>query len=111
MASGKPRVLVIDDQSLMRESLRETLTRAGYDVEAASDGAEGIERFSRDTFAAVVTDLRMPQVNGMTVLSRIQEVGPETPVIVITGHGTVETAVEAMKNGAFDYITKPFKTE
>ncbi len=107
----KNRVLIIDDQELMRESLRETLSRAGYDVEAATGGAEGVERFESGDFAAVITDLRMPDLSGMSVLARIRETGPETPVIVITGHGTIETAVEAIKKGAFDYITKPFKPE
>ncbi|HUV39060.1 MAG TPA: sigma-54 dependent transcriptional regulator [Planctomycetota bacterium] len=105
----KNRILVIDDQELMRESLCETLSRAGYEVDAAGDGSEGIERFEGERFAAVITDLKMPDVGGMTVLSRVQEIGPETPVIVITGHGSIENAVEAMKKGAFDYITKPFE--
>ena len=107
----KNRILVIDDQELMRESLCETLARAGYDVDAAPSGGEGIERFEGERFAAVITDLKMPDVSGMTVLARVQEVGPETPVIVITGHGSIENAVEAMKKGAFDYITKPFQPD
>ena len=103
------RILVIDDQELMRESLRETLSRAGWEVEAAGSGSEGLERFEAESFAAVISDLKMPDISGMTVLSRILEAGPDTPVIVITGHGTIETAVEAMKKGAFDYIAKPFQ--
>ncbi len=104
----KSRILIIDDELLMRESLRETLVRAGYEVDAASSGTEGFDRFEADAFEAVITDLRMPDMSGMSVLARIHEVGPDTPVIVITGHGTIETAVEAMKRGAFDFITKPF---
>ena len=102
------KILVIDDQELMRESLRETLNRAGYEVQAVGSGREGLERFERDSYSVVITDLRMPDVSGMKVLTQVNSLTPEVPVIVITGHGSIENAVEAMKHGAFDYITKPF---
>ena len=105
------RILVIDDQELMRESLRETLSRAGYEVDSADSGSDGLTCFERTDYSAVITDLKMPDISGMNVLSRIQQTGAETPVILITGHGTIQTAVEAMKNGAYDYITKPFKAD
>jgi DNA-binding NtrC family response regulator len=107
----KDRILVIDDQALMRDSLCETLSRAGYEVAAAGSGGEGIERFEADSFAAVITDLKMPDTSGISVVSRVHSLVPETPVIVITGHGSIETAVDAMRKGAFDYITKPFKAD
>ena len=105
------RILVIDDQELMRDSLAETLNRAGYEVCAAENGREGLSRFDHDRFNLVITDLRMNDVSGMKVLGHVNRMTPEVPVIVITGHGSIENAVEAMKNGAFDYITKPFEPE
>jgi len=105
------RILVIDDQELMRDSLTETLNRAGYEVCSAENGREGLHRFDQDRFNLVITDLRMPDVSGMKVLGHVNRMTPEVPVIVITGHGSIENAVEAMKRGAFDYITKPFDPE
>ena len=105
------RILVIDDQELMRDSLTETLSRAGYEVCSAENGREGLSRFDHDRFNLVITDLRMTDVNGMKVLGHVNRITPEVPVIVITGHGSIENAVEAMKSGAFDYITKPFEPE
>jgi two-component system response regulator PilR (NtrC family) len=105
------RVLVVDDEKSMRELLVITLERAGYDVAAADGGETAVEVLRRETFDAVITDLRMPRVDGLEVLRVAKETAPETTVIVLTAVASTETAVEAMKLGAYDYITKPFKLD
>ena len=107
----KKTVLVIDDQDLMRESLGESLERAGYRVRAFSNGKAAIKSFLEGGVDAVITDLKMPEMSGVDVLERCKRIAPDVPVIVITAFGTVETAVRAMKQGAFDYIKKPFEPE
>ena len=106
------RILVIEDDDTMREGMVTVLTGAGYEVFSAPEGREGLERFAaarRETpVALVLTDLRMEGIDGMEVLRRLRSSAPETVVIMITAFGTIETAVEAMKLGAFDFITKPF---
>jgi two-component system response regulator PilR (NtrC family) len=107
----EPRVLVVDDEKSMRELLAITLERQGYEVSVAEDGEAAIETVRRDGFDVVITDLRMPSADGLQVLRATKEHTPETVVIVITAVGSTETAVEAMKLGAYDYITKPFKLD
>src|SRR5688572_18762372 len=102
------RILIVDDEPSIRKVLQAHLKRFGYDVEAAADGAEAIALLSDDLFHLVVTDLKMPGVDGMALLTWVGENQPGLPVIMITAHGTVDTAVEAIKRGAFDYINKPF---
>ncbi|MBI4584296.1 MAG: sigma-54-dependent Fis family transcriptional regulator [Planctomycetes bacterium] len=109
--NGNCSLLVIDDDERMRDSLRETLMRRGYDVTACADGPSGIARFQEGHFDVVLCDLRMPGLEGTEVCSQIHQLNGFTPLIVITAFGSVETAVEAMRRGAFDYITKPFKTD
>jgi DNA-binding NtrC family response regulator len=104
-------VLVIDDELEMRIALQETLERADYSVVTAIDGEEGLRRFEESPFEIVVTDVRMPKVTGIEVLREIKRRAPQTPVIMITAYGTIDNAVEAMKEGAFDYIMKPFSAE
>ena len=105
----KPRILVVDDERNLRTVLCANLRREGYEPIQAVDGASAIDMLSKEQFHVVVTDLRMPQVDGMALLEFINRKYPLIPVIMITAHGTVDTAVQAMKNGAFDYITKPFE--
>jgi len=105
------RVLVVDDEKSMRELLAITLERQGYDLAVAEDGEVAIEALRRDGFDVIITDLRMPNADGLQVLRAAKEHSPETVVIVITAVGSTETAVEAMKLGAYDYITKPFKLD
>jgi DNA-binding NtrC family response regulator len=81
----------------------------GYEVTAASDGQEGISLFSPETFDVVITDVKMPGLSGIEVLRRIKKQAPEIPALVVTAFGNVETAVEAMKSGAYDFIGKPFQ--
>ncbi len=105
---AKHCILVIDDEALMREYVEEAMTRAGYRVDTASNGADGLRLFEARGHDAVITDLKMTPMDGLEVLGRVQEIQSETKVIVMTGYGTVETAVTALKAGASDYILKPF---
>jgi two-component system response regulator HydG len=105
------KILLVDDEPLMRLSMVDALEAAGYEVSAAASGTEGIEVLRQKTFDLVITDLRLPGADGLAVLKATKERAPGTEVIVITAHGSVETAVGAMKIGAFDYITKPFQME
>jgi len=107
----KKTILVIDDQDLMRESLQESLQRADYCVRAFGNGKDAIESFLEGGVDAVITDLKMPGMSGIDVLERCKRIAPDVPVVVITAFGTVETAVQAMKQGAFDYIKKPFEPD
>jgi len=108
---GDARVLVVDDEKSMRDLLAINLEKQGYEVAVADDGEAALEALRRDTYDAVITDLRMPRVDGLGVLRAAKERSAETAVIVITAVGSTETAVEAMKLGAYDYITKPFKLD
>src|SRR6266567_1211058 len=108
---AKARILVVDDEKSMRDLLSITLEKEGYDVLTAAGGEAAIEALHRDSVDAVITDLRMPKVDGLQVLRAAKEVSPDTAVIVITAVASTETAVEAMKLGAYDYITKPFKLD
>ena len=108
---GERPILVIDDEAGMRAAIRETLIRVGYDVTTASNGFEAISKLKENNFHLVLTDMKMPRMNGLEVLRKVKKQIPHLPVIMITAYGTIDTAVEAMKEGAFDYIIKPFSTE
>ncbi|HNQ00795.1 MAG TPA: sigma-54 dependent transcriptional regulator [Syntrophales bacterium] len=105
------KILIVDDEVNMRLVLKAMLTKEGYEVESAADGLEALALLKRHDVTACVTDLKMPKLDGMGLLSRMAEEYPAVPVILITAHGTVATAVDALKKGAFDYITKPFDQE
>src|SRR5437870_12964444 len=100
-------ILVADDEPGVRESLAEVLRDAGYTVQAAADGTAALTALEERDFAVVITDLRMPGADGLTVLRRAREISPQTLGLVMTAHGSVETAVEALRAGASDYILKP----
>ncbi len=104
----RSRILVVDDEPSIRKVLQAHLARDGHAVETATDGAEAIGRLEAEPFDLVITDLKMPGVGGLEVLAHVRQNQPGLPLIVITAHGTVDSAVEALKLGAFDYITKPF---
>jgi two-component system response regulator HydG len=104
-------VLIIDDHDSMRDGLELLLRKRGHRTRSAEGGQVGLDLLEEERADLVITDLRMARVDGMQVLQRVRERSPETDVLVITGYGTVETAVEAMKNGATDFITKPFSWE
>ncbi|RMG16257.1 MAG: sigma-54-dependent Fis family transcriptional regulator [Planctomycetota bacterium] len=105
------RILVVDDEARMRLGLREVLERAGYEVETASDGDEAIARIDRGGLDVVITDLRMPGSDGLAVLTHAKAKDPTLLVYMISAHGDIQTAVEAMKRGAADFIQKPFKID
>ena len=102
------RILFIDDDPAGREVALFNLRKAGHEVTAAENGAEGLAAFAGSTFDLVITDLKMPGISGMEVLRKIRSVSPDVPVLVITAFGNIETAVSAMKEGAYDFIGKPF---
>ncbi len=105
------RVLVIDDEEAMRESLAAWLRKEGYRVSVAADGADGLAQLSAGAFDLLLVDMKMPGMDGMTVLERTREVRPDIPVVMITAYGSIENAVTAMKKGARDYLLKPFDPE
>ena len=104
-------ILVIDDEEVMREVLEALLSREGYDVRLASDGYAGLELARTMAFDAVVVDVMMPGIDGLTVLTELKAIDEDLPVVMVTAFASVETALTAMKKGAFDYITKPFKND
>jgi two-component system response regulator AtoC len=105
------RVLVIDDEKNMRHMLEIMLKKAGYEAETAGDGLEGLEKMGQADFDFVLCDLKMPKMDGMTFLSRARERFAEKTFIMMSAYGTIDNAVDAMKIGAYDYISKPFKTD
>jgi DNA-binding NtrC family response regulator len=105
------RILIAEDNELSRANLSELLTASGYDVVAVENGRRAMEALTQDKFDLLITDLRMPQVDGLELLKFSKEMNPDHVVIVITGYATVNTAVDAMKLGAFDYIVKPTKDD
>jgi DNA-binding NtrC family response regulator len=105
------RVLIADDEQTIAITLSDTLKGAGHDVDVANDGERAWRMIQQTEFDCVLLDIKLPEINGMELLKRIKESRPQLPVIMITGFGTVETAVEAMKRGAFDYVQKPFYNE
>ncbi len=107
----KKTVLLADDDMNLRRVLEFQLEEAGYNVSTAQDGAEALEIFTQNDFDCVITDLRMPKLSGLELLEKIKTANAEIPLIVITAFGEVETAVTAMKAGAFDYINKPFNRD
>jgi two-component system, NtrC family, response regulator AtoC len=107
----KKRVLIVDDEKNMRHMLAELLSKSDYDVETASDGVEALERMAQGYFDCILCDIRMPRMDGMTFLSRACEQYPDRTYIMMSAYGSMDTAIEAMKVGAYDYISKPFKPD
>ncbi|ABQ27726.1 sigma-54-dependent transcriptional regulator [Geotalea uraniireducens] len=105
------KILVIEDDKPLRELLHMELTRSGYKVESASDGEEGLDKYRQEVFNVVLLDMRMPGMDGVEVLRQMRTESTIPEVIVFTGHGTIETAVECIKYGAYDYLTKPVKLD
>src|SRR4028118_1303237 len=100
-------ILIIDDEKAIRKTLTEILSYEGYKIEEASDGEEGLKKFKDKAYDVVLCDIKMPKLDGLEFLDKARESNPDVPVIMISGHGTIETAVEAVKKGAYDYISKP----
>jgi|HubBroStandDraft_2_1064218.scaffolds.fasta_scaffold223512_2 DNA-binding NtrC family response regulator len=102
------RVLVVDDEFEMATMIADELEDRGYTTLALCSGREALMRVQRESFDAIVTDLRMPDIDGLELLRKSQDLDPSRPVIVMTGHSAMETALEANRQGAYHYITKPF---
>lgn len=108
----KLKVLVVDDDPIVRETLFELLTQiAGCDTEVAETGKDGLEKIQNKDFNVVFTDLTMPEMNGIDLIKEAKRINPYLPIVVITGYGSIDNAVNAMKEGATDFITKPFSIE
>ncbi|MBW2520316.1 MAG: sigma-54-dependent Fis family transcriptional regulator [Deltaproteobacteria bacterium] len=104
-------ILLVDDEDGMRRLLSRVLSKEGYETTAVSNGAEALRHVANDRFDLVVTDIKMPEMDGLALLRELKEFEPSLPIIVITAYGTVENAVEALRAGAYDYIAKPFETD
>jgi two-component system nitrogen regulation response regulator NtrX len=102
-----PNILIIDDEKSIRKTLSEILSFEGYKVDEAADGAEGFRLFREKSYDVVLCDIKMPKMDGMEFLEKAKETSPDLPVVMVSGHGNIDTAVEAVKKGAFDYISKP----
>ncbi|MBS1752950.1 MAG: sigma-54 dependent transcriptional regulator [Ferruginibacter sp.] len=100
-------ILIIDDEKSIRKTLTEILSYEGYKIDEAGDGEEGLKKFSEKEYDVVLCDIKMPKMDGIEFLDKAKDVNPDVPVIMISGHGNVDTAVEAVKKGAYDYISKP----
>jgi DNA-binding NtrC family response regulator len=105
------RILIVDDEAILRDAMSEALSRAGHRVDAYDSGRPALERFAAESYDLVISDLRMPGMDGMAVLAESKRLAPDVPVLLVTAHGTVESAVEAMKRGAYDYLIKPVKLD
>src|SRR5436309_13959063 len=102
-----PSILIIDDEKAIRKTLTEILSFEGYKLDEAADGEEGLKKFREKSYDVVLCDIKMPKVDGLDFLQKAVEANPDVPVIMISGHGNIETAVEAVKKGAYDFIQKP----
>jgi len=107
----KPNVLVVDDEKTVCSSCRKILTREGYNVDVALSGEEALSKIKRNGFDVVISDWKMPEMDGMEVARRIKKENPEIAVILITGYPSVETSIEAIRSGVSDYVPKPFTPE
>jgi two-component system nitrogen regulation response regulator NtrX len=100
-------ILIIDDEKAIRKTLSEILSYEGYKIDEAGDGEEGLRKFREKEYDVILCDIKMPKMDGIEFLEKAKEANPDLPIIMISGHGTIETAVEAVKKGAYDYISKP----
>jgi two-component system, NtrC family, nitrogen regulation response regulator NtrX len=100
-------ILIVDDEKAIRKTLGEILSYEGYKMDEAGDGEEALKKFREKSYDVVLCDIKMPKMDGIEFLERARESNPDVPIIMISGHGTIETAVEAVKKGAYDYISKP----
>src|SRR3989338_10118289 len=108
---SKERILIVDDEESIREFLEIMLRREKYEVATASNAKKALKTLEKENFDMVITDIQMPEMNGIELLGKIKDTDSDTVVIMVTAYGSTESAVEAMKLGAYDYITKPFKID
>src|SRR4029078_1274457 len=111
LAGDRPRVLVVDDEKFIRDILADFLGMEGYVVRTAEDGAAALNELTQAHYDMVISDLKMTAIGGIELLDAISTTAPQALTVIMTGFGTVETAIDAMKRGAYDYILKPFKVE
>jgi len=109
MSTSHAEILFVDDDRTILELVREYLAEIGYRVDVVDNGMQALERIKAQAYAIVFTDIKMPDIDGLELLSAIKEYRPETEVIIVTGHGSMESAIKAMKFGSYDYLQKPFK--
>ena len=100
-------ILIIDDEKAIRKTLGEILSYEGYKLDEAGDGEEGLKKIKEKDYDVILCDIKMPKIDGIEFLEKAKETHPDTPIIMISGHGTIDTAVEAVKKGAYDFISKP----
>lgn len=102
-----PKILIIDDEKAICNTLKDILQYEKFEVDIANDGPEGVKKFEAGQYDLVLSDIKMPKMDGLEVLAKLQELNADVPVVMISGHGTIETAVDAIRKGAYDYISKP----
>jgi DNA-binding NtrC family response regulator len=102
-----PKLLIVDDEQSIRQTLRDILEYENFEVEEAADGKEGLQKILNNEYDVVILDIKMPKMDGMEVMEEVSKVGVDVPIIMLSGHGNIDTAVEAVKKGAYDYISKP----
>src|SRR6187397_1289770 len=107
----RPRVLVVDDEKFIRDIIADFLGMEGYIVRTAEDGSSAVSELERARYDSVISDLKMPKMGGLDLLREVARTHPDTLTVIMTGFGTVETAIDAMKRGAYDYVLKPFKLD
>ena len=107
MAEDKKKILIVDDELLILRIISDILTKEGYEVVTALNYHKAVQHLEEETFNVVLSDIRMPEMSGIDLLSHIRQINSDIPVILMTGFASLETAVEAVKQGAFDYLTKP----
>jgi len=111
MVTTAQRILVVDDEPVVTQSCRRVLTAAGYEVDTTESGRDGLNRACAQEFHLVITDLKMPDLDGMNLIRTLRQQRPHTAIVVITGYGTVDSAVKAIRLGVSDYLQKPFTPE
>ncbi len=104
-------ILIIDDEENMLHMLKTLLSKEGYEVVTATNGTEGLERIETDSFDTILCDIRMPEMDGLSFLKAAKEKNLDSTIIMMSAYGTIDLAVEAMKHGAYDYVSKPFKPD
>jgi len=105
----KKRIMVVDNEDNICDIYKKVLTKEGFDVESFLDGGSAIDSFARQNFDIVITDLKMPKIDGFYVIQKVREMSPKTDIIVITGYATLDSVVATIKLGAYDYLVKPFE--
>src|SRR6185369_5761923 len=111
LPEDRPRILVVDDEKVIRDMLADFLGMEGYVVRTAEDGTSALGELSKGHYDLVISDLKMPKMGGIALLDEIGKTAPDAVTVIMTGFGTVETAIDAMKRGAYDYVLKPFKLD